>query len=49
MRLDTGNLMTEAIAMYRALGFRDCEPYNEYPPELMPYLVFLERSLMEER
>ena len=46
MRLDTGNLLTEAIRMYRSMGFHDCAPYNEYPRELMPYLVWMERDLL---
>jgi len=41
MHLDTGNLLTEAITMYRKLGFRDCAPHREYPEELLPYLVFM--------
>jgi ribosomal protein S18 acetylase RimI-like enzyme len=45
MRLDTGNLLTEAIALYRKLGFRDCEPHLEYPEKLLPYLVFMELPL----
>ena len=45
MRLDTGNLLTEAIALYRKLGFRDCAPHLEYPEKLLPYLVFMELPL----
>lgn len=45
MRLDTANLLTEAIAMYRALGFEACAPYHRYPDELMPYILFMERPL----
>lgn len=45
MRLDTGNLMREAIAMYRKLGFRECAPYLDYPEQLLPYLVFMEKHL----
>ena len=45
MRLDTGNLLTEAITMYRKLGFKDCAPYLEYPQKLLPYLVFMELPL----
>jgi ribosomal protein S18 acetylase RimI-like enzyme len=47
MRLDTGNLFTEAIAMYRKLGFRDCAPHLEYPEKLLPYLVFMELPLSD--
>ena len=45
MRLDTGSLMTEAIDMYRKLGFRDCAPHCDYPETLLPYLVFMELPL----
>jgi GNAT superfamily N-acetyltransferase len=48
MRLDTANLLTEAIAMYESLGFRRCRPYKHYPERLMPYLVFMERPLDAE-
>jgi len=42
MRLDTANLLTEAIALYRSVGFRDCPAYNDYPDDLMPYIVFMD-------
>ncbi len=45
MRLDTGNLLTEAIAMYKSIGFRRCAPYQQYPEKLMPYIVFMELPL----
>ena len=45
MRLDTGNLLTEAIGMYKSIGFRVCAPYHQYPQALMPYLVFMEMPL----
>ena len=45
MRLDTGNLLREATAMYRKLGFKECAPYLEYPEKLLPYLVFMELQL----
>jgi ribosomal protein S18 acetylase RimI-like enzyme len=45
MKLDTGSLMKEALAMYRSLGFKECPPYHEYPEKLMPYLVFMELPL----
>jgi ribosomal protein S18 acetylase RimI-like enzyme len=47
MRLDTANLMTEAIAMYQSIGFRHCAPYQDYPEKLMPFLVFMEMPLTE--
>lgn len=45
MRLDSGNLLTEAIAMYRKIGFRECAPHHAYPAKLLPYLVFMELPL----
>lgn len=45
MRLDTGNLLKEAIGLYHSMGFRECAPYREYPANLMPYLVFMEADL----
>jgi GNAT superfamily N-acetyltransferase len=45
MRLDTGNLLSEAIAMYRTFGFRTSAPHHEYPPELLPFMVFMELPL----
>ncbi len=45
MRLDTGHLMGEAIALYESLGFRRCPAYHDYPGELMRHLVFMELDL----
>ena len=45
MRLDTGTLMREAIAMYEAAGFEAIAPYLTYPDRLMPYLIFMEKRL----
>lgn len=42
MRLDTLPLMTTAIALYRALGFREIPPYWANP---VPGAVFFERDL----
>ena len=47
MRLDTGDRLTEAIAMYESLGFHQCDPHHAYPPELMRFLVFMEKSLTD--
>jgi ribosomal protein S18 acetylase RimI-like enzyme len=41
MKLDTGKVMTEALSLYRALGFEACEPYYDYPERLLPYFVFM--------
>lgn len=45
MKLDTGNRLIEAIAMYESMGFEHIQPYHDYPDRLMPYLVFMSRSL----
>ena len=45
MRLDTGNLLKAAIAMYQSIGFRECPAHHDYPAKLMPYLVFMEMPL----
>ena len=45
MRLDTATLLHEALRLYRSAGFVECEPYNEYPQELRPFIVFMERPL----
>ncbi len=47
MKLDTGYLQTEAIAMYESLGFERCEPYNKYPDEYLPIIVFMQKSLVD--
>ena len=45
MRLDTAAQMSEAVALYEAIGFKRCAPYNEYPERLMPHMVFMELAL----
>ena len=45
IQLDTGNRLTEAIAMYESMGFKAIEPYQTYPERLVPYLVFMEKPL----
>jgi GNAT superfamily N-acetyltransferase len=45
MRLDTGRLNAEALAMYASMGFRDCPPYHDYPEAVLPHLRFLEMPL----
>jgi GNAT superfamily N-acetyltransferase len=47
MRLDTGTRFVEAQAMYRSFGFQPCPPYHDYPPALMPDLVFMELPLVD--
>jgi GNAT superfamily N-acetyltransferase len=48
MRLDTGFLNSEAMAMYATLGFRECPPYSDYPDDLGAHLRFMERDLGDD-
>ena len=45
MKLDTAQGMTEAIAMYRALGFSPCAAYIDYPERMKPLILFMSRPL----
>jgi GNAT superfamily N-acetyltransferase len=45
VRLDTGDRLKEAIALYASMGFRVIPPYQDYPARLMPHLVFMELAL----
>jgi GNAT superfamily N-acetyltransferase len=47
MRLDSARFMTDAHALYHAVGFRDRGPYpeSEIPPEFRAHWVFMERPL----
>ena len=46
MRLDTGRQNTEALDMYESMGFVDCPPYHDYPADMLPGFVFMEKSLV---
>lgn len=45
MYLDTSVRQTEAIALYRDLGFEDVEAYDEVPEKLVGWLVFFRLDL----
>lgn len=47
VRLDTGGPLHEAVALYRALGFREVAPYHDAYPALQPYLRFFELDLRD--
>jgi len=44
MKLDTVSTMTEAIVLYRSVGFTETEPYTHNP---IPGAVFFELGLVE--
>ena len=45
MRLDTGPLHHEALALYRAVGFKERSPYYDIAPEQAARILFFERPL----
>ena len=42
VRLDTATYLTDAIALYRRLGFVETEPYREIPPGSLKVAMFME-------
>lgn len=45
IRLETGSLNEEAIALYRRLGFQTCDPWEDYPDDVRQHLRFMRREL----
>lgn len=45
MRLDTSVGQSQAIGLYKRLGFKVIDPYYELPEELRNWLVFMELEL----
>jgi len=45
MFLDTSIRQTEALTLYRSLGFVEVEPYYDTPRPLRDWLVFLRLTL----
>ena len=48
MKLDTVKAFSEAIGLYRSVGFAECAPYNDYPRELVATIVFMEAALGDD-
>lgn len=44
--LETGPLNTEAVAMYRRLGYAECGPFADYVAN--PYSLFMTKKLTDE-
>jgi putative acetyltransferase len=42
-RLETGILQPEALALYRALGYRERDPFGTYVPD--PLSLFMEKAI----
>ena len=49
-RLDTDGLMPAAVGLYRAAGFRPCDPYpeSEIPREFHGRWLFMQRDLADQ-
>ncbi|MFN3912713.1 GNAT family N-acetyltransferase [Hyphomonas sp.] len=45
MRLDTSREMVEAIGLYKSFGFKETEPFIDYPERMRPMMIFMERAL----
>ncbi len=43
LRLETGNLLSAAIALYEGAGFTQCPPFGDYPDA--PTSIFMEKPL----
>ena len=46
MRLETGVHQPEALALFAAAGFKNCEPFGGYPTD-DPLSVFMEKRLAD--
>jgi putative acetyltransferase len=44
MRIETGTLQPEALALFSRMGFSRCGPFGDYPTD-DPYSVFMEKRL----
>ena len=43
VKLETGEKLAAAVALYRRLGYSECGPFGEY--ELHPASLFMEKAL----
>lgn len=47
MKLETGPLQPEALALYERCGYARCGPFGDYPDD--PWSVFMEKTLLPAR
>jgi len=45
IKLDTADVQVEALSLFEQLGFARCEPYKQYPPQILSRVVFMQRDL----
>lgn len=45
IRLSTVDVLTDAIALYQALGFAPIPPYFDMPPDMLAHEIFLQLDL----
>lgn len=45
IRLDTARPLTDAIALYQSLGFKERSPYHALTPQMDHFIVYFERTL----
>lgn len=45
MYLDTSMRQTEALSLYRSLGFAEVEPYYQAPQGVRDWLIFMRLDL----
>ncbi|MBZ5856936.1 GNAT family N-acetyltransferase [Flavihumibacter profundi] len=48
MKLDTSFRQLEAQRLYESIGFKQCDPYYDFPERLRNWLVFMELDLLHK-